>query len=241
VTPVYPPGDVPGQVEDTLRELADGHDAARTTSFDRLELADLGQIAQNMPPAGARQLEQQFRSKRNRGDFGADVNGFLHLVPVRPGGGDVLYPVITFAYDWDRHVLRLRLALFKPVSSGGRRDLRAVGYRFETPECWESADDQAETNKDEHGGDHDFFHVQPICRLQKNLPRTQLPGLKWLNTTQPSFPVSASNGAGLLLVALIAIYGRDEIVRRQRASQLKALTSVARDLSWLQNRPVRPS
>lgn len=238
MTPVYNPGSPAGRLEDTLRELIAEAVAERAALVDRQELADINRLVGIYPAADEYVLQQQFLAHRDTGDLTGDFDRFVHLPLVRTTS-PVMYPVITFAYNWPRQVLRLRVALFYSVQSYGPRPrLRAFGVRFETPECWDDddADDEA---PDDPAGDHDMFHAQPVRRLHHGHPRTELPGLRWLNAKQPSIPVSACDLSGLLLAMLVSVYGRRRIFERYQAGKLQALLKAASQVSGLPSPPAR--
>jgi len=239
VTPVYNRGSLQGNFEDTLRELIPEATAEHAALVDAQELADVGKLQQTFPAADERVLEQLFRGCSEVGDLTRDFNRFVHLPLVRTTN-PVMYPVLTFAYDWPNQVLRMRTALFysPPVEDPPPR-LRAFGLRFETPESWVSNVEPASGDPDDLGGHHDMFHAQPVRRLHQGTAQTELPGLRWLNASQPSIPVSATDLSGLVLAMLVSIYGRKEIVKRYQAQQLQALRKAASQVSGLPAPPAR--
>lgn len=239
MTPVYNRGSLQGNVEDTLRELIPEARAEHDALDDRQELADIGKLHQTYPAADERVLEQLFRGHGEVGDLTGDFDRFVHLPLVRTTN-PVMYPVLTFAYDWPRQVLRLYVALFySPRVEEPPPRLRALGLRFETPECWAGDTEAGPVDPNAPGGHHDMFHAQPVRRLHPGSSRTELPGLGWLNTTQPSIPVSATDLSGLVLAMLVSIYGRRRIAERYQAQQLRALKKAAAQVSGLPKPPER--
>jgi hypothetical protein len=239
VTPVYNRGSLQGNFEDTLRELIPEAMAERAALVDRQELADSEKLFQRFAAADERVLDQLFHGRHEVGDLTGHFDRFVHLPLVRTTNS-VMYPVLTFAYDWPRQVLRLRVALFySPPVEEPRPRLRAFGLRFETPESWGGDAGTGPVDPDDPGGHHDMFHAQPVRRLHQGLPRTELPGLRWLNTTQPSIPISATDLSGLVLAMLVSIYGRKRIVKRYQAQQLQALKKAAAQVSGLPTPPER--
>ena len=245
MTPVYNRGSLAGVVEDSLRELIAEGEAERSSLDGRTELADLGRLMQTFLPADQKMLEQLFRAHFHAGDLATNFGSFIHLPLVRDTT-PTMYPVLTFAYDWPRQILRLRVALFyRSLADEPHRPLRAFGLRFETPECRAGTEDGEGTSEDtdaseegEVGGHHDMFHAQPVRRLHHGMPRTELPGLRWMNPTQPSIPVSAEDTSGLLLATLVSIYGRRRVVERQKSRKLQALSAAASQVSGFVKPPL---
>jgi len=238
VTPVHPPGSLPASLEDTLRELIAEAMAEHAALTDADELHDVATLVQRYLPADEQVLEQLFRGRPEAGDL-LDFGLFVHLPLVRLTT-PAMFPVLTFAYDWPRHVLRLRVALFyRSSEDASLGQLRAFGMRFETPECW-AGDWQPSEDPEDVAGHHDMFHAQPIRDLRKGDSTSALPGLGWLNPTQPSIPVSATDASGLLLALLVSVYGRKGVRERYQQQKLRSLKAAAVQVSGLPNPPGRP-
>lgn len=142
---------------------------------------------------------------------------FVILEPVSLGGW--MIPVLSFGYDFRRShpEFRIRLALFLFEKSEGKTELRAIGYRFESPEG---------------EGNHHFYHAQLIRAFEKNNEQLRLPGPAWLPTKQPAFALDANSPGTLIACLLISIYGRGFVYELQGAGfwnqikkQIEALMS----------------
>jgi hypothetical protein len=116
------------------------------------------------------------------------TNRFLYLEPITKAGH--FLPVLTFKCDFTKSHLevRLRLALFLLDSAS---KLRAVGYRFETPEG---------------PGRHSYYHAQPITSFALD-SSSQLPCPNWLSSDHPSFVLDAVDPVTLLVGLLVSLYG----------------------------------
>lgn len=131
-----------------------------------------------------------------------DSGQFLILEP--SSLGSPMIPVLSFSYDFHRShpEFRLRLALFLFDELDKKDKLRAVGYRFESPEG---------------EGIHHFYHAQIIRAFKKNTEQWRLPGPDWLPTKQPAFALDACSPVTLIVCLLISIYGRDFIAELRHA------------------------
>lgn len=90
--------------------------------------------------------------------------------------------------------LRLRVALCYQHPSDAPRELRAVGYRYETPEPAQR---------------HSMHHVQPI-RSFEGAGGTELPGLfRYTLDDAPTFPLAATDPAGVVGCMIVSLYGLD--------------------------------
>jgi hypothetical protein len=99
-------------------------------------------------------------------------------------------------FDTDPVALRLRVALCYQHPSDQPRELRAVGYRYETPES---------------AGRHSMHHVQPIRSLAGATGK-ELPGLfRYTLDDAPTFPLAASDAAGVVGCMLVSLYGLDTV------------------------------
>jgi hypothetical protein len=226
---VYSLGKAAGVIEHVLAELISRH-ARLLDSESGWDDPRFNKIGMLFPPATVEALAAQFMEHRDRGDFAFQRHGYIHLEPAHEGR---LYPVLTFAYDWTREVLRLRVALFTLFEDEEQEKLRAFGYRFETPECRDDDGTPAQHPGATMPGHHDFFHVQPIRHMHRSLPNTELPTVAWLNETQPSVPIAANDLPGLLLGTLISVYGGREVRERQQRQELKPLRNAAKAIPWL--------
>jgi hypothetical protein len=99
-------------------------------------------------------------------------------------------------WDFEAHPaeLRLRIALCYQHPSDDPRELRAVGYRYETPES---------------AARHSMHHVQPI-RSFEGAGGSELPGLfRYTLDDAPSFPIAATDAAGVVGCLIVSLYGLD--------------------------------
>lgn len=148
------------------------------------------------PPIDEKALEAAIPSDSQRKGDSSFGHRFLYLPPLE--NEPELVPVMSFHYDFtekDRNSMKLSLHLLTLYDGA----IHALGYRFETPHG---------SGKKE-AGVHDFHHVQ-ICREYmgggnqwKHLPNCP----PWLPTSQPSFPIPASDYVELLVCLLVSLYG----------------------------------
>jgi hypothetical protein len=207
---------------------------------DEQELADWNKLVTTYPLATADALKKLFIGHPDVGDLTGDFECFAHLPPVRIKS-QLVFPVVTFAYNWPRQVLRLRVGLFyRFIEEDGRSGLRALGMRFEPPECWDTDDDGRAADPEEEGGHHDMFHAQPIRGLRRDDPAFDLPGMEGVNPTQPSIPLSATDLTGLTVAMLVSIYGRRRVRERYGAQKLVTLKDAAVQVSGFPNPPAKP-
>jgi hypothetical protein len=131
-----------------------------------------------------------------------DHRKFLLLEPV--SHGTWMLPVLSFSYDFNRShpEFRLRMALFLLEKLNGRDELRAIGYRFESPEG---------------EGIHHYYHAQMIHSFEKHNEQWRIPCPGWLPTKQPAFALDANSPVTLVACILISLYGRDFISELQQA------------------------
>jgi hypothetical protein len=127
---------------------------------------------------------------------------FLILEPVSIGGW--MLPVLSFGYDFRRShpEFRLRLALFLLEEEEGKSELRAIGYRFESPEG---------------EGIHHYYHAQIINAFEKGSEQWRIPCPRWLPTKQPAFALDACSPVTLIASMLISIYGLGFVAELQQA------------------------
>jgi len=135
-------------------------------------------------------LEKLFPSSENpQVDF-LGLKRFLYLEPIVEGGH--MLPVLSLRCNFKSASpeVRLEVGLFLVDGAG---ELRAIGYRFETPEG--------------EAGKHHYHHAQLFRNFQKQAAWC-LPCPPWLPTEQPSFVLSATDGVTLLINVLLSMYGR---------------------------------
>lgn len=127
---------------------------------------------------------------------------FLILEPIH--SGEWMLPVLSFRYDFRRSHpdFRLRLALFLFEKIEQKDELRAIGYRFESPEG---------------EGIHHYYHAQGIREFAKNIDRWRIPCPGWLPTKQPAFALDANSPLTLVACILISLYGRGVISKLRQA------------------------
>lgn len=201
--------------------LIDRHDAGRERANAR-ERELIEKVSARLPPASSADLQRFVSAHQERGDVAAwNLYFFLELLNEK---GPML-PVATLSYDFVAGSLQLRVALFSVREREGGPVLRAVGYRFESPEA----------GRYEGGGDgellgaHDYFHAQPIMRLVKDAPRSALADseARWVPEAQPAFPLEASDVLELLVCTLVTIYGKSHVASPDFAEVRKPLAKEA--------------
>jgi len=124
-----------------------------------------------------------------------DNNAFICLPPIEKG--DCFVPILCVEYDYSLVVpeLHLRIALFLISEGDGDETLKAIGYRFETAHTRDR---------------HHYCHLQHINKLgQRN--RYTLPGVEWIPTEYPAFPIDAQDPIQLLVCMLVSLYDVDII------------------------------
>jgi hypothetical protein len=132
-----------------------------------------------------------------------DAAAFVHLESSKDV--DWLVPVLSVKFDLARTPpeVRFRVAVFEATETEQALELRAVGYRFESPEG----------NPSVHG----YWHVQPIAAFDRS-SNWQLPCVvPPMSTHLPAIALDATNVAALLVTVLVSIYGMaaiDEILRQ---------------------------
>jgi hypothetical protein len=123
---------------------------------------------------------------------------FIYLEAVREGA--LTIPILSLQCDFglERVFIRLRVALFV-LDRDAPSELRAVGYRFESPE--QPGEDGTESI-------HNYYHVQLFTHYKKNDPAWELPNCPaWMPTKQPAFTIDAYSPLSLLNGMVISIYG----------------------------------
>lgn len=103
-----------------------------------------------------------------------------------------MVPVLDVAWDQSRSIpeLRLRVGLFLRDDND---ELRAFGYRFESPETI---------------GNHHYYHAQYIHGFNKDAffwgdTKT------WISDDCPTFPLDADSPVKLIVSVLVALYGKN--------------------------------
>jgi hypothetical protein len=129
-----------------------------------------------------------------------ESNAFIYLQPIDKDGWLVPIMSIKFDFQGDTPHVCLRTALFLSHEMNGKPVLKAIGFRYESPEG---------------PGLHNFYHVQPIIGFAKN--RWRLPGPDWIPTSCPCFPLDAKNSVHLFVCVLVSLYGMDFIKDLQSA------------------------
>jgi hypothetical protein len=191
------------QEQETLRQvflwlLTRYRNARGNLSGKRLEIHDL--VCQRYEVFQDADLEKSLATEEIFDCL--DHKKFLILEPVSLGTW--MLPVLSFGYDFKRShpEFDMRVALFLFETLGDKDTLRAIGYRFESPEG---------------EGSHHFYHAQIIRAFQKDNEQMRLPGPEWLPTKQPSFALDAKSPTTLLACLLITLYGRSFIHQLQQA------------------------
>src|SRR5579859_3051278 len=120
-------------------------------------LSDRHQSWSRNPSGAAQQLHErvaanyeridssELEARTNNGKTFSTGSRFIFLEPVEKQG--VVEPVISLTYKFSHKIpeIRLQAALFSLEPS--TKELRAIGFRFETPES---------------SGDHNYYHSQLI-------------------------------------------------------------------------------
>jgi len=134
---------------------------------------------------------------------------FIYLNP--PLKDLPIVPVVSMNCDFGRFppLVRLRLVLYMLDQN---EKLRAIGFRFETPEG---------------PGNHNYYHMQLITGFEKEIPfvmnepshedeKFHEPSCpEWLPTIQPAFPMCIGNPVSLILYILAGLYGVHHIAELQ--------------------------
>ena len=130
---------------------------------------------------------------------------FLYLSPVNRN--QVLLPVLRLKCDFGRSIpeIRLRVGVFLRYNL----DIRAIGYRFESPEGV---------------GIHHYYHMQMIRGFQLGVPFLPDEYLTWMPDSAPTFPLDVDSPVKLLISLLISLYGLTETGRVLRDSGLETQT-----------------
>lgn len=211
------------QEQETLRQvllwlLTRYRNAKSNLSGRRLEIHDL--VSEKYEVFQDAELEKLLAT--NEVFSCLDHNKFLILEPVPLGTW--MLPVLSFRYDFGRSLpeFDIRLALFLSERVEEKDTLRAIGYRFESPEG---------------EGSHHYYHAQLIHSFQKGNERLRLPCPQWLPTKQSAFALDAKSPTTLIACLLITLYGRDFIHELQHARfwtqfKLSVASLMSSDLSF---------
>jgi len=165
----------------------------------------IARVAGLYPRLADRELERRLRNET--GNLSA-TNSYLHLEPISKG--PALVPVMDMKWDFtgEAPLMQLRLMLF--LSHDDR--IRSIGFRFESP--------------DANGAMHNYPHVQLISRLEVMSKRSASDAgmsaandIPWLPESQPALPLPTSTPVGLLLCALLSLYGPNYLKRMQQELQ----------------------
>jgi hypothetical protein len=218
-------------LEKVLRLLVERHFAERERAKAH-DLLLIEKVGERMQPAAGSDVSRYIRAHDERGDT-SEWGLYFFLELVHDTGP--LLPVVTVSYDFVNGSLQIRVGLFslREVANGHR--LRAVGYRFESPENTPYGG-EGETEI----GAHDYYHAQPIMRLVKALPRSALGDseARWVPESQPAFPLEAENALQLLACTLVTIYGRRHVASPDFAEVRNCFSKEAAELRCV-NRPAR--
>lgn len=109
-----------------------------------------------------------------------------------------IVPAIRASWSWAGENPRIQLILALVVAGeDAQSGLNATAFRFETGD---------------EGTAHDYHHAQPTTRLEHRgayLGGVRVP----LHESVPAFPLDADGPVGIVMCALLSLYGRDEIVK----------------------------
>ncbi|MGI4787347.1 MAG: hypothetical protein ACRYFS_00710 [Janthinobacterium lividum] len=196
-----------GKDQETVREIVSfisgEHDTWRqkTSSGQEARRAGVGKVhgiyqrvAQHWRAVNERELEGIL--KQPIADL-AQTKAFVYLKPVEHDSW--IAPILSISYDFERDfpMMRLRLSMFVLDDND---ELKAIGYRFETPES-------------EGDGIHNYYHAQMIYRFDKVGKIKDLPCPKWIPQTQPAFALDATSPCTLLACMLCSVYGREYVYK----------------------------
>lgn len=139
---------------------------------------------------------------------------FIYLKPVEKG--DWIIPILSISYDFESNfpVMRLRLSMFLVDKED---ELRAIGYRFETPES-------------EGDGIHNYYHAQLIYKFDNDERIKNLPCPEWVPESQPAFALDATTPLTLLVCMIGSLYGPEYVFRNilgRPGTKLEQLAEIA--------------
>lgn len=144
-----------------------------------------------------------------------DENRFFYLEPLDDGAIMPLLTVLT-SNQWVHFRVYVLLAMY-----GNDDELEALALRFETDE------NGSQTSRGL--GAHDYCHAQLCTRINGQVGGT----VGWLPTSQPAFPLDAEDQVGLVICALISLYGGRNVLRRLTANGDRSLDSHLRRIRAL--------
>lgn len=179
----------------SLAELEETGAAEYTTRHaERREWA-IDQGFRRLDPS---QLERYFEINLTTGDI-TEWDGLAFLPPPRQGPARL--PLATLQYDFDAEppTMDLQIASLM-VDDGPDGTAISYGYRYETPEAR-----GAEGKTSNHG----YFHAQPLREVRTaKRGAMRLPGCPAaFPDDAPTFPLDCDDPLGLLLCAVVSIYG----------------------------------
>jgi hypothetical protein len=126
-----------------------------------------------------------------------DSNFLLRMIPK-----EAALPVMRLSFNFQQNLsprIRMRVFLFMHH----KLEIKAQGFRFETPEGEDGANSNPST--------HDYFHAQQITGFEKNDDRLAALVVPWLPVSQPAFCLDACNPVQLVVNFLISLYGLTEV------------------------------
>ena len=161
-----------------------------------------------MPISNTRQLQRSLPSDERPVGRLRDEGLLLYMQHSEVDKGEKALPVLDMGWDFTlnryKHpIIRFRFFLLHWDGDG---QIRAVGFRLETPE--------GEGRDAEIPGSHDYWHAQMITELEAedNLLEKLIDPLRfWIPTKQPAFPVPARKLGDLLVVLLVSVYGMRQL------------------------------
>lgn len=132
---------------------------------------------------------------------------FILLRPIEKQG--VVEPVVSVAYDFSHDVpeIHLQVAIFSLDDQG--KALRAIGFRFETPEST---------------GDHNYYHSQLITHFRTPVDPSRAFCDYWLPTSYPAFVIDSTNVVTFFICVILSLYGRTseaDLLQSKFARELK--------------------
>ena len=130
-----------------------------------------------------------------------DYGKFVYLKPVLKN--NCMVPIMAFKYDMrgPGAIASIRIALFIEHESGHEKEVKAIGYRFESG-----------------SGMHGYCHVQHIKEFDKNF---RLQTENWIPDEAPAIPIEAGGPVGLLLCTLGSLYGKTDIASSMNAAGIR--------------------
>lgn len=162
-------------------------------------------LAKKFPRVAGPQIDNIFAAAQDHGDMKSDAGlQYLFMKAHDRGGGAIPVARLRFDRRLARPVFRIEVCLFQIGSK------HATGIRFETPES--------------SAGEHAYYHAQFFVQFDGAPTRVSgIPDL--MPTRQPALPLDARSEIGLLVNALVSIYGLGylDVLARQHPGQLPRL------------------